>query len=140
MIITQTLPPVLYSVLLNTLIPGAGSASLPIGIGTPALITASKLSQFDYMAPGLIAFASIFLIMTVAESFVSDKEKGLLKRINTTPATPSDVIAGQATSNVVLVLMQTGMIFGMAALVGFRPAVGIDAYAMAFFMSVIFAP
>jgi ABC-2 type transport system permease protein len=139
MIITQTLPPVLYTVLLDTLVPGASGASLPVTLGSPALVSADKRSQFDYMAPGLYAFAGIFLIMTVAEGFVVEKEKGLLKRINVTPATPADVMGSQTISNLVLAAMQTGVILGVSAAVGFRPAVGLDTYLMVFGMSMVFS-
>jgi len=139
MIITQTLPPVLYQVLLETLVPGASSASLPVSLGLPSLVSAEKRSQFDYMAPGLYAFAGIFLIMIVAETFVEQKEKGLLKRINVTPATAADVIGSQAISNLVLAAMQAGVILGISTAVGFRPDVGVDAYFMVFIMSMVFS-
>jgi ABC-2 type transport system permease protein len=139
MIITQTLPPVLYTVLLDTIVPGTSGASLPVDIGSPALVSAEKRSQFDYMAPGLFAFAGIFLIMTVAENFVSQKEKGLLKRINVTPATPADVMGSQTVSNLVLAAMQTAVVFGISAIVGFKPNVGLDGYLMAFGMSMVFS-
>jgi ABC-2 type transport system permease protein len=139
MIITQTLPPVLYTVLLDTLIPGASGASLPVAIGSPTLVSSEGRSQFDYMAPGLFAFAGIFLIMTVAENFVSQKEKGLLKRINVTPATPADVIGSQTVSNLVLAAMQTAVIFGISAVVGFRPNIGLESYLMAFALSMVFS-
>ncbi len=139
MIITQILPPVLYTVLLDTLVPGASGASLPVTLGSPSLVSADKRSQFDYMAPGLYAFAGIFLIMTVAESFVVEKEKGLLKRINVTPATPADVMGSQTLSNLVLAAMQTVVIFVISTAVGFRPGVGLDAYLMVFGMSMVFS-
>ncbi len=139
MIITQILPPVLYTVLLDTLVPGASGASLPVTLGSPSLVSADKRSQFDYMAPGLYAFAGIFLIMTVAESFVVEKEKGLLKRINVTPATPADVMGSQTLSNLVLAAMQTAVIFGISTAVGFRPGVGLDVYLMVFGMSMVFS-
>ncbi|MBN2152137.1 MAG: ABC transporter permease [Candidatus Lokiarchaeota archaeon] len=139
MIITQALPPVLYQVLLETLVPGATGASLPVTLGSPSLVSADKRSQFDYMAPGLYAFAGIFLIMIVAESFVEQKEKGLLKRINVTPATAADVIGSQTASNLVLAAMQTGVVLGISAAVGFRPGVGADAYLMVFALSMVFS-
>ncbi|MEX2756479.1 MAG: ABC transporter permease [Candidatus Sigynarchaeota archaeon] len=139
MIITQALPPILYQVLLETLMPGASGTSLPVNLNSPSLVSADKRSQFDYMAPGLYAFAGIFLIMIVAETFVEQKEKGLLKRINVTPATAGDVIGSQIVSNIVLAAMQAGVILGISTAVGFRPGVGIDAYFMVFAMSMVFS-
>ncbi|NMC07921.1 MAG: ABC transporter permease [Candidatus Lokiarchaeota archaeon] len=139
MIITQTIPPVLYSILVDTLVPGSSGASLPVNIGLPALVSATKLSQFDYMAPGLVAYAGIFLTMTVAQGFTNDKEKGLIKRINVTPATAGDVMAGHATSNMAIALLQTTIVFSVAALMGFGPGVGFASYLMAFCMALVFS-
>ncbi|MEM2319314.1 MAG: ABC transporter permease [Candidatus Bathyarchaeia archaeon] len=47
------------------------------------------------MAPGMFTFASIFLIMMAAQSFTQDRENGMMKRIRTTPITPSEFMTGQ---------------------------------------------
>jgi ABC-2 type transport system permease protein len=130
---------VLYTVLLDTLVPGKSGASMPVNIGLPALVSTTKLSQFDYMAPGLVAYASIFLTMTVAQSITNDKEKGLIKRINVTPTTPGDVMASQAASNMVTALMQTTIVFSIAALMGFGPGIGFSSYLLAFCMALVFS-
>ncbi len=139
LIITQTLPPVLYQVLLEILVPGASGAPLPVSIGSPSLVSADKRSQFDYMAPGLYAFAGIFMIMIVAEAFVEQKEKGLLKRVNVTPATPAEVIGSQTVTNLLLAAVQTAAILAISTAVGFRPGIGLDAYLMVFGMSMVFS-
>ncbi|MFX0101808.1 MAG: ABC transporter permease, partial [Candidatus Hodarchaeota archaeon] len=91
------------------------------------------------MAPGLFAYAGIFLTMTVAQSITNDKEKGLLKRLAITPMTSSEFMLGHASSNMIFALMQTGMIFLVSALVGFQPGVGFGSYLMVLLIVLMFA-
>ncbi|MBM4400523.1 MAG: ABC transporter permease, partial [Crenarchaeota archaeon] len=77
-IVQQTLSMVVYGI-------QPTSTSGPINIGSPSLVDVSKLTTFDYFAPGFFAFFAIFSIMTVAQSFTFEREKGLLRRIRTTP-------------------------------------------------------
>jgi len=91
------------------------------------------------MAPGIFAYAAIFLTMTVAESFTIDREKGLLRRINTTPTTPSEFMTSQAISNMFSALIQVALVFAMAYLVGYRPNVTPASFVLAFFIILIFA-
>nr|MDO8119030.1 ABC transporter permease [Candidatus Sigynarchaeota archaeon] len=140
MIASQALPAMIHQILIETLLGSqAISLSLPVTVDMPALVEASKLTQFDYMAPGLVAYASIFLVMTVAQSVSVDKEKGLLKRINTTPTTAGDVMASHAVANVLLAATQTVIIIAFATLLGFQPAISASAYLLAFGMALLFA-
>ena len=43
----------------------------------------------------MFTFASIFLIMMVAQSFTQDRENGMMKRIRITPTTPTEFMASQ---------------------------------------------
>ena len=60
------------------------------------------VSLFDTMAPGLLAYACIFMIMTVAQAFSDMREKGLLKRMNTTPLTSGEFIGSHILSNTLI--------------------------------------
>ena len=69
-------------------------ANLFLSVLFPAILTVTFGIAFNdpetgmtihSMAPGLISYAIIFIIMTVAMSFAEDRDQGLLKRINTTP-------------------------------------------------------
>lgn len=140
MIITQALSPVIQQVLLVTLLgPNATTVSMPIQVGNPAAIESSTLSQFDFMAPGLFAYASIFLTMTVAQSLTDDKDKGLLKRLAVTPMTSSEFMVSHASSNMIIALMQTGIILLVSTLVGFQPGVGFGSYLMVLLIVLLFS-
>jgi ABC-type multidrug transport system permease subunit len=140
MFATQAIPPVIEQAL-STTIYGTQPSSFPtpIQIGHPSLVEASKLTAFDYMAPGLFAYATIFLTMTVAQSFTTDRENGLLRRINTTPTTPTEFMMSQAASNMLAALLQVVLVFAMAYLVGYRPSGEAASLVLAFVIMAIFA-
>ena len=140
MFATQAIPPIIEQVLVATVDEIQPiSVPRPIQIGSPSLVQASRLTAFDYMAPGIFAYASIFLTMTVAQSFTTDRENGLLKRINTTPTAPSEFMTSQAISNMFAALIQVALVFAMAYLVGYRPSADPASYALAFVIMSIFA-
>jgi len=137
---TQAIPPIIQQVVATTIY-GEFSKPLatPIQIGSPSMVQASRLTMFDYMAPGIFAYAAIFLTMTVAQSFTTDRENGLLRRINTTPTTPAEFMLSQTISNMILALIQVALVFTMAHLVGYRPSCDASSLAMAFVIVSIFS-
>ncbi|MDH5782941.1 MAG: ABC transporter permease [Candidatus Bathyarchaeota archaeon] len=140
MFATQAIPPIIQQVLTATVYwEQPISTPRPIQIGSPSLVQASKLTAFDYMAPGLFAYAAIFLTMTVAQSFATDREKGLLRRINITPTTSTEFMTSQAISNMIAALIQVTLVFAMAYLVGYRPNIGIVSFTLAFVIVLIFS-
>ena len=96
-------------------------------------------STFEYMAPGLFAYACIFIIMIVAQTFSDDREQGLLKRINTTPTTSSEFMSSHIISNTILVLVQVVIVAILAFIMGFRPQGGILGLLMATLFMVFLA-
>jgi ABC-type multidrug transport system permease subunit len=136
----QTILPIVQQVLAITLYGvHTVSVSQPIGIASPSLIQSSHLTMFDIMAPGLFAYAAIFLTMTVAQSFAVEREQGLLRRISTTPTSSSEFIVGETTSNMLAAVVQVALIFAMTFLVGFHPLGGAAALVAAFAIMVIFS-
>jgi ABC-type multidrug transport system permease subunit len=137
---TQVIPPVIQQVLAATVY-GEQPTSVPrpIQIGSPSLVQASKISTFDYMAPGIFAYAAIFLTMTVAQSFTADRENGLLRRINITPTTPAEFMTSQAISNMITAIIQVALVFMMADLVGYRPKGDAASFTLAFVIMMIFS-
>jgi ABC-type multidrug transport system permease subunit len=140
MLASQAIPPIIQQILIATIYgEQQTSIALPIQIGSPSLIQVSKLTMFDYMAPGIFAYAGIFLTMTVAQSFAADRENGLLRRINTTPTTATEFMTSQAISNMIAALIQVVLIFVMAYTVGYRPNVSIASFAIAFIIVLVFS-
>jgi ABC-2 type transport system permease protein len=140
MFATQAIQPIIQQTLTATVYgQQTHSIATPIQISSPLLVQASITTTFDFFAPGLFAFASIFLTMIVAQSFTLDRENGLLRRINATPTTPAEFMSSQTISNMVGALVQVILVFGMAYLVGYRPKGDIASFALAFTIVLVFS-
>lgn len=135
MVATQAIPPIVSQILARML-EGTVSASgsLPITVGIPSLVTVSHRAAFDYFVPGVFAYGAIFITMTVGGSFSSDREDGRLRRLSTTPLTPSEFMTSQVLSNMVLGIAQVGLIFAVAFAIGYRPSTDLAGLALAFLL------
>ena len=89
---------------------------------------------FNTMAPGLFAYACIFIIMTVSMTFADDRENGLLKRINVTPTTSSQFIGSHVITNMFIAVIQLVIVFVLSLLIGFRPNMDAFGVIMAFIL------
>jgi len=111
----------------------------PIQLQTASLVEVKQASALDFIAPGMFTFASIFLIMMVAQSFTGDRENGMMKRIRISPTTPSEFMAAQVASYMVIALLQAAIVFAMTYAMGFRPAVEGSVYVFAFMLVLVFS-
>ncbi len=93
--------------------------------------------QFNYMAPGLFAYACIFIIMIVAQSFSDDREQGLLKRINITPTTSGEFMGSHIISNTLLSIFQVAIVAVCSLIIGFRPKGGATGFLLAFVLIIV---
>lgn len=131
-IVQQTLSTAIYGIQTTTI-------SGPVNIGSPSLVEVSALTTFDYFAPGFFSFFAIFLIMTISQSFIFEREKGLLRRIRTTPTSSSEFIASHTISNMIIALIQVAIVFVVAVLVGYRPLGDPFSFVSAFLILAIFS-
>jgi len=136
---TQAIPPIIQQILTGITGQSQQAYSTPFRLEIASLVTVEALSAFAFMAPGMFTFASIFLIMMVAQSFTQDRENGMMKRIRITPTTPTEFMASQVISYMTIALAQAVLVFIMIYLMGFRPNVEIPAYAFAFALVLIFS-
>jgi len=95
--------------------------------------------SINSVVPGLIVYAVIFLIMTIAQSFSSEKQEGLLKRLNTTPMTSAEFMGSQIITNMLISIVQVAIVFTLAYFLGFRPDSGIGGILLALPVTAIFA-
>ena len=138
LIATQAIPPIIQQTL--TAVAGQNQqAASPFQVQTASLVEVKTSSALDFIAPGMFTFASIFLIMMVAQSFTQDKENGMMKRIRITPTTPTEFMASQVISYMGIALIQAALVFAMTNALGFRPSVGISTYAFAFAVVLVFS-
>ena len=82
-----------------------------------AILSETDTNYIDFIAPGIIIFGLLILIPTSARIMVSDKEKGFLSRLLTTPARPLDFISGYSLCLVAIAIAQ--IIIFIAAAWGF---------------------
>jgi ABC-2 type transport system permease protein len=117
------------------------SANLFLTLLFPAILTLTFGVAFsdpelgmniNLMVPGLIAYACIFIIMTIAQSFSSERQEGLLRRMNTTPMTSSEFMGSQIITNILISILQVIIVFLVAVLIGFKPEGGIGSIFLAF--------
>ena len=139
LIATQAVPPIIGQVLTTITNQNQQFLQSPIQLQTASLVSVKQSSSLDFIAPGMFTFASIFLIMMVAQSFTQERENGMMKRIRISPTTPSEFMASQVVSYMGIALIQAALVFAMTYAMGFKPAVGIPAYAFAFILVLVFS-
>ena len=114
----------------------------------PAVLTIVFLFAFsdpemgmdvNSLVPGLIVYAVIFLIMTIAQSFSSERQEGLLRRLNTTPMTSAEFMGSQIITNMLISTVQVIIVIVLAFLLGFNPSSGIGGALLALPVVALFA-
>jgi len=105
---------------------------IPITVNANPIHIETEITFIDFMGPGIIIFGLLILIPTSARIMVSDKEKGFLSRLLTTPTRPLDFILGYSLCLVVIAIIQT-IIFVAAA-----RAFGMDIVGNVWLASLIF--
>ncbi len=139
LIATQAIPPIVQQVLTAILDQNQYTSLNPVRLETTSLVDVRKFTAFDFMVPGMFAFASIFLIMMVSGSFTEDRANGMMKRIRITPTTPTEFMTSQVLTNTVIALVQAVLVFSMAYLIGFRPNIEVPTYLFAFALVLVFS-
>ncbi|MFX1239012.1 MAG: ABC transporter permease [Promethearchaeota archaeon] len=73
-----------------------------------------------------ISYGAIFITILVAQAFTDSREAGLLKRINITPLSSSELIGSQSIVNTMISMVQVSRIVMLSFLLGFRPQTSVD--------------
>ncbi len=139
LVATQAVPPIIQQVLTGIVNQNQQTNQSPLTLQTASLVEVKQASTLDFIAPGMFTFASIFLIMMVAQSFTQDKENGMMKRIRISPITPTEFMSSQVLSYMAIALIQASLVFAMTYVMGFKPAVGITSYIFAFILVLVFS-
>ena len=123
-------------------------ANLFMNLLFPAVLTIVFLFAFsdpemgmdiNSLVPGLIVYAVIFMIMTIAQSFSSERKEGLLKRLSTTPMTSAEFMGSRIIAHMVISIVQVVVVIALAYLLGFRPNSGIEGILIALPAVALFA-
>ena len=139
LVATQAVPPIVQQVLAKFSSASAQPVLSSLRLETASLVEVKTTPSLDFIAPGMFTFASIFLIMLVGQSFAQDRENGMMKRIRISPTTPTEFMASQVLSYMVIALVQAALVFIMVYALGFKPNVGIPSYAFTFVLVMAFS-
>ncbi|MFD5224549.1 ABC transporter permease [Microbacterium sp. NPDC058342] len=82
----------------------------------------------DYVVPGIILTCAGFGASSTALAVASDMKNGIVDRFRTMPLRASAVLTGHVIGSLVRNSVATTIVFGVALLVGFRPAAGPAAW------------
>jgi ABC-2 type transport system permease protein len=124
-------PAVLF---LNLLFPAVLTLTMGVVFSDPEFGMSLNL-----VVPGLIAYACIFIIMTIAQSFATERQEGLLRRMNTTPMTSTEFMGSHLVTNMVIAMGQMVVVVVMALLIGFQPMGGLVSLVLAFPIIAVFS-
>ena len=86
---------------------------------------ASVSNHFEYLLPGVMGYAVIYMGMMVGLALVDYRELGILKRVEVTPVSSSEYIVSLITANMVIATVQALIVLLVARLLGFEPQGGI---------------
>jgi len=103
--------------IINTVTRSFAHIEIPVTINANPIHIETEITYIGYAGPGIIIFGLLILIPTSARIMVSDKEKGFLSRLLTTPTRPLDFISGYSLCLVIIAIIQ--IIIFLAAARGF---------------------
>lgn len=82
-------------------------------------------SYVDYVVPGIILTCAGFGASSTAVYVAGDMKAGIIDRFRTMPLRASAVLSGHVVASLLRNLLATGVVIGVALLVGFRPTADV---------------
>jgi ABC-2 type transport system permease protein len=89
------------------------------------------MTHFDYLLPGVMGYAVIYMGMMVALALVEYRKSGLLDRIETAPVSTTTYLANHIIANMIIATLQGLIVLLVARLLGFQPQGGLPGVLMA---------
>ncbi|MCA9943711.1 MAG: ABC transporter permease [Ardenticatenaceae bacterium] len=83
------------------------------------------MNHFEYLLPGVMGYAVIYMGMMVALALVEYRKSGLLKRVETTPVSPSAYLGSHIVANMIIAVIQGLIVLLVARLLGYVPLGGL---------------
>lgn len=83
------------------------------------------INHFEYLLPGVMGYAVIYMGMLVALGLVEYRQAGLLKRVEATPVSPSAYLGSHIIANMFIAVTQALIVLLVAWLMGFEPQGGL---------------
>jgi ABC-2 type transport system permease protein len=85
----------------------------------------------NYIVPGTILTCAGFGAATTATFVANDMKLGIIDRFRTMPLRAGAVLTGHVVASLARNLLATGVVIGVALLIGFRPDAGLGGWAAA---------
>ncbi len=82
------------------------------------------MNHFEYLLPGVMGYAVIYMGMMVALALVEYRESGLLDRVEATPVTTATYLGSQIIANMIIATFQGLIVLLIARLLGYVPLGG----------------
>ena len=82
------------------------------------------MSHFEFLLPGTMGYAVIYMGMMVAMALCSYREAGLLKRLQTTPTSSSEYLGSLIVAYMIIAVFQAFVVLLVARLLGYEPLGG----------------
>ncbi|MCP4362675.1 MAG: ABC transporter permease [Chloroflexi bacterium] len=82
-------------------------------------------NHFEYLLPGVMGYAVIYMAMMVALSLVEYRQSGLLSRVEVTPVSPATYLSSQIIANMIIATVQGFIVLLVARLLGYEPQGGV---------------
>jgi ABC-2 type transport system permease protein len=83
------------------------------------------MSHFEYLLPGVMGYAVIYMGMMVALALVDYRQIGILKRVEATPVSPTEYLGSLIIANMAIATVQAMVVLLVARLLGYEPLGGV---------------
>jgi ABC-2 type transport system permease protein len=83
------------------------------------------MNHFEYLLPGTMGYAIIYMGMMVALALAEYREAGLLKRLEATPASPYEYLGSLIIAYAIIAVFQALIVLLVARLLGYVPLGGL---------------
>ncbi|MGZ4950404.1 MAG: ABC transporter permease, partial [Halobacteriota archaeon] len=101
------------------------------------LIGTRSFTFFDYQAPGLIVFALLLQVSSVAQDLARETDRGTLARLKLSNMRSFDLLFGTLLTWIVIAVVQILLLLGVAIALGFKWAGGASSIELAVFIGII---
>jgi ABC-2 type transport system permease protein len=83
------------------------------------------MSHFEYLVPGTMGYAVIYMGMMISLSLCEYREAGLLKRLESTPTSPYEYLGSLIIANVLIAMVQGLIVLLLSVILGFEAQGGL---------------
>ncbi|MGZ4893869.1 MAG: ABC transporter permease [Halobacteriota archaeon] len=108
-----------------------------ISAAVQPLVGARSFTFFDYQAPGLIVFALLLQVSSVAQDLAREADRGTLARLKLSNMRSFDLLFGTLLTWIVIAVVQILLLLGVAIALGFKWAGGASSIELAVFIGII---